>query len=398
MKRLVSSVSRIPFVIVATFFASGVLLVPPLLPANSGDLPTLASHTQGQTEQTLSLLNDIDCPSTTVCYVVGAYSGGTGAIFATQDGGADWSGQTVPSGIATLIGITCFSTTDCYASGDTTSGGAAFLTTTDGGTKWATGNAPSKVSSFGSITCPTTSICYITATESAEPKQAYVSVTTDEGATWHTKFIGGGGRQSLDGITCTSDETCFAVGSATYYGSNKAQTAAHLGRGGFQPISSNAILRETTNGGRTWVYKAVSDDLEWLGGIACPLATVCLASGYAYGPAGFEVSKNSGESWNFVEPSEQDAMAAIACPGSHLCYSAGFGGKNDGNRVLVTSNVGKTWTKQSVAGDGRLDSISCPSTNTCFAAGIETDKEGFGQVATTVDGGSVWTLQQVPSS
>ena len=72
-------------------------------------------------------LDDVTCPSATVCQAVG-YGPGGGAVLVTDNGGATWSAQTTPSGVNGLAGISCPSTSACASVGaDSTNGGLVLI-------------------------------------------------------------------------------------------------------------------------------------------------------------------------------------------------------------------------------------------------------------------------------
>jgi photosystem II stability/assembly factor-like uncharacterized protein len=387
--------SGISILVVALFGAAGVALLSPAAMGSAAGV-----HSARTSFQPPTFLAGTDCPSTTVCYIVGQDSAGGGEIVATQDGGNTWSVQTVPSGVGGLGGIACVSTTACYAVGTMTGGGAAFLGTVDGGTTWTTGGIPTKVDAFGNISCPGASTCFVTASESADVKLVYVSVTTDGGASWHTKPLHGDGRESAGGIACTSDLTCFMTGELITDGGPKRGPSSFSAQAAFQPISSSGLLFETSDGGDTWVDKSrsLSNEIGSLGGVTCPSTAICFASGQIGGGEGVIETRNSGASWSVLNglPEQLGFLAAISCPTNRVCFGAGATGGNDAGVVVATSNGGTTWTNERVGIPYALQSISCPSKEICFATPFDSENDG-GQIATTDDGGSTWTVETVPS-
>jgi hypothetical protein len=80
-------------------------------------------------------LAGVACPSVSTCYAVGIRAGASGpAVLATTDGGATWSGQTLPAGTVRLSGVSCPASGVCYAVG-----GSRVISTTDGGAAWGSG-------------------------------------------------------------------------------------------------------------------------------------------------------------------------------------------------------------------------------------------------------------------
>src|SRR5271165_3003520 len=73
---------------------------------------TVASYRDSVTD-----LNGVSCPSTSICEAVGE-NNSEGAAIRTMNGGASWATDKLPSGIAYLSGIACPSTSVCQAVGE----------------------------------------------------------------------------------------------------------------------------------------------------------------------------------------------------------------------------------------------------------------------------------------
>ena len=133
---------------------------------------------------------DISCPSTQECFVVGSEIPGDGSpsgrVFATDDGGLQWVSQSLSLGTTSLLGISCPSTTDCVAVGGGVPprggpGQAMIVTTPDAGNDWVPRAAPDALSGLSSVSCPTLDSCIAVGTGPAGPMIAYSS---NGGATW----------------------------------------------------------------------------------------------------------------------------------------------------------------------------------------------------------------------
>jgi hypothetical protein len=97
-------------------------------------------------------LNDVNCPSTTVCYAVGGNSS-VATLLATTSGGSTWTAQAPPSGDnQALNAVTCTSTTVCFAVGNAVSGTGEFAATTNGGTNWSYQSDGSQLNLYG-VSC-----------------------------------------------------------------------------------------------------------------------------------------------------------------------------------------------------------------------------------------------------
>jgi photosystem II stability/assembly factor-like uncharacterized protein len=133
---------------------------------------------------------DISCPSTTRCIVVGSEIPGDGSpsgrVFITDDGGIHWIPQALPSRTTSLLGISCPTTTECVAVGGGIPprggpGAGMILTSTDGGVDWSVRPVPSDISGLNGVSCPTPDVCVATGYGSSGPM---VARTSDAGVAW----------------------------------------------------------------------------------------------------------------------------------------------------------------------------------------------------------------------
>jgi photosystem II stability/assembly factor-like uncharacterized protein len=101
-----------------------------------------------------SAMSGVTCQSASVCEAVGASR--SEPILGTLNGGATWTGQTLPSGDGgvRLAAVGCGSLLVCQAVG---SGGQ--FSTKDGGHTWARQDAPTTVGALKAISCPTADLC-----------------------------------------------------------------------------------------------------------------------------------------------------------------------------------------------------------------------------------------------
>jgi hypothetical protein len=175
-----------------------------------GTFPTIISTTNGgatwasQTAPatTHSQLNDVACPSTTVCIAVGGNNGGA-TIISTNNGGATWTAQTPPAGAdVALNAIDCPSATTCFAVGNALSHSAEILTTSNGGATWSLQNDGSG-QPLGDVSCPDATDCW------AVGPSGTIVATTD-GNAWDTESSGTSNQ--LAGVDMVSKSRGKAVG------------------------------------------------------------------------------------------------------------------------------------------------------------------------------------------
>ena len=152
-------------------------------------------------------MNGIACPSTHVCYVVGAYA----TILVTSDAGRTWQQQHDPamdgSGLTPpLTSVACASLLTCVVVGGFPNGGL-ILTTVNGGHTWTSAANPARAALTG-VACPTTRICYVTGSGGT------IGQTRDGGHSW--TLIDSGSSISLNSIACHGPSFCVVVGNAGF--------------------------------------------------------------------------------------------------------------------------------------------------------------------------------------
>lgn len=318
---------------------------------------------------TTNSFTSISCPSAGACTAVGV--GGT--IEGTTDGGATWHLE--KSGIpGTLDGVACPSTSICFAVGGSWGvqaqspmgdGQPVILATHDGGSTWnslAPASMAGKRLSLGAIACPTTTTCYA-GSDSGEVLQ-----TVDGGHSW--TWHGTGRHFQLNGMACTSAQSCFAVGGLDADCPDSCQSP------------EEGVVFATHNGGGSWrrvLYRRVPFDRPvtigaHLFAVACPSTTVCYAAGHGI----LARTTDAGYTWKVSPAAASGAVSGstalppppitgLACATSDTCFVGLVPG------LLETTDGGRSWH------DGGLilpknypllaAALACPAPATCFAAG-----------------------------
>jgi photosystem II stability/assembly factor-like uncharacterized protein len=294
--------------------------------------------------------NDVDCPSTTVCYVVG--DGGT--ILTTYDGGTTW--QSTPYvDKDDFLAIDCPGLTLCYA---TTRTGKIYKY--DGGIGWGSFTAgfwslqystqPQR--QLDDISCFNTTTCVAVGFEA-------ITVRTNDGKNWTGAVTNGGGApiKHLLSVTCPTANICYAVGWL------------------------DTVLL-SANGGATWGIQSISvaTDENWVS-VSCPSSTTC----YAVSENGkvFANTPNGATDWTLrgSVPDANPKVATINCPSVDVCY---IGSGVEKSYIYKNSNSQMSaWTKQVYNLGRRLTGLSCPDNNTCMQV-------ADAKIATTTNGGTNW--------
>lgn len=175
-------------------------------------------------------LSSLQCPSASVCYVLGerasiterdgGYVENEGAyqIMSSRDGGRVWTAVFERSGLQPSS-LACPTSSSCVAvaqrvapaDGSPADGSPIVLTTTDAGRRWTsrTGRLPAALDEYGlPLSCPTRGYCIATAGSTT-------AVSEDGGSRWSVSngLPGPGGSYSgdLSDLSCTAAAECFGV-------------------------------------------------------------------------------------------------------------------------------------------------------------------------------------------
>lgn len=340
---------------------------------------------------TTSVLGGVSCVSSRWCEATGDYVSGSTpeAMLAQQWNGSTWSIQTVPpiagSPQALLQGVSCASTTFCEAVGnhiDAENNGLPAAAQWNGA-QWTAQNAPNpvpNVNQLNAVACPTASWCvavgYYDSETAARPTLPLVKVW--DGSSWTTQTVpappAGGG--DLEGVACSSQGTCEAVGQS--FPSSGAATLAYGWNG------STWSLQTTPNPpGAAQPYAAFYQ-------VSCSSATACSAVGFYDNASVVAVPFAefwNGTSWKITSSGLpaglQAVLYGVTCLSSTACTAVGDEtAKSGAPTPLVEVWNGSSWSRESTpkpktaAGGAVLISVSCKSRGGCAAIGNFTTSTG----------------------
>jgi ribosomal protein L24E len=225
-------------------------------------------------------LGGVSCPSTDNCFAVGNSNGK--ALTESWDG-AGWSIMTSadPGGsAAALDGVSCPSTNRCFAVGSWTPkhtyGGTALVEQWDG-ERWSMTSSASVVLGLGELTgvsCATANDCFAVGFNASPALfSGIVRPVTErwDGERWSmvdAPIPQYNNHALLGGVSCTSESSCFAVGSSGFSlgTSHSLQTLVEQwdGKRWSAEISANPSPASTDTN---------------LAGVSCAGATICFAVG-----------------------------------------------------------------------------------------------------------------------
>ena len=282
------------------------------------------------------LLRGVSCTSSTSCLAVG-YSEAENAR-AEQWNGTTWSTLTFakpPSSTSILpTGISCISGTSCIAVGSYLKPGGNFpLAEIWGGKEWAVQSPPVPAGAtsarFTRVSCTSTLACTAVGRYANAEGVTLPLAERWNGKEWSlqtTPSPVGETYTELIGVSCTSAESCIAVGGAQH-GANTQKTLVESWNGKEWTIQSSPNPKEAK--------ASVLQD------VSCTSAEACIAVGDYVDASPKNVTL--AESWNGKEWSIQTtlnptgstfaALWSVSCVSSISCFAGGF---YEGTGTLLT--------------------------------------------------------------
>jgi photosystem II stability/assembly factor-like uncharacterized protein len=312
------------------------------------------------------------CPTTVVCYAIGASSSGS-PLLRSGDGGKTWSGNGLRAPKA-LWAIACPSEDTCFGTATTCTGCWGVFLTTDGARSWKqvaknpAGHLP------GDIACPSMATCYALATSGSNAYNTSVVGTANGGKTWSVHHL----PDSASRLVCPGETACFLDAGFTLLATQDGFGHTH------ETLARSPIHNLT------------------LTGVSCPSIATCYAAGlrHACAPNGGEcdqvaspgaATSDGGRTWAKT-PAPPALIARLSCPGEGVCYA--IAGETGATQFVERSDDGaRTWRQVLPAGglSGILTDLSCPSATTCYVTDTVAGPGVQLAVLVTNDGGKTWT-------
>lgn len=337
-----------------------------------------------------SNLTGISCPTTSVCYAVGATASNQTIIEKSSDGGATWAALSGAVAGQTLSSVSCADADHCVFVGGSTDNVSM---TTDGGMTWSSGTIQTAGNALTSVSCITDIDCWATENGYDSTYSTQVFITTDGGTDWTnsnsiTPAPTGAVGPGLTSITCPTASECLSVGDDILWINDLPIPVPEL----------FGILASSTDGGMTWQTQTLPS--SFLYGVSCLTDNSCVAVG-----AGGIVrltSSDSGASWSanpVTVPGLNGYPEAVSCPDNQHCIAVGAAENGplptNETPILTTSDGGATWSVQTNSADPvDLYGVSCPTTSECWAAGSMIPSRGGSSTGSiilkTVTSGVSW--------
>jgi hypothetical protein len=353
-----------------------------------------------------SFFNAVSCSSASSCMAVGGYTDSSGAsvTLAEHWDGATWTVLPTPNPagaqvFSVLNGIECTSSSHCVAVGASDHGALAERWN---GTKWTIHSTPSpgQFTVLLSVSCVSFSAC-VAVGDYMDGSGTFVTLAEQwDGTNWTVKPTPnptGSQSAQLNGVSCWSASACTAVGDSVD-SSNTTSTVAERWNG------HNWSLQPTPNAVRGGALTSV----------ACPQASSCIAVGDGFDASGTVTTLAqgwAGTQWG-TEPTVNPLgvrgtqLLGVSCKSSRSCVAVGQAADPHGlpEGTLAQFWDGTSWrivptpNPAGAAGSG-LNGVSCTSPSACFAVGASVDSSG-NSVGTLTErwNGTRWSIQPTPTS
>ncbi len=300
----------------------------------------------------------------------------------------------LPATVGGVGPLVCLSATDCVAIASGTATTAMVGRSADGGASWTGYTLPGEPSPLSALACDPAGVCVAVGTDTGPespdgstqgPMGGEIATSSDGGRTWHASAAPGS-VVGLFSVACATS-LCIAVGGDELTDGAPGQAIA------------------SDDGGISWRPLTLPRGTGVLRVVACPSPSHCVAAGQ------YDVvtTSDGGTTWHRSmrpvppEPNEVLDPVAISCPSPTTCTMATNDGAADSDaagQIYVTQDAGLTWSPERTPAAPALTALSCPSLTTCVAVGGGTPARGCGPctgfVMTTTDGGATWTVQVPP--
>ncbi len=380
-------------------------------------LPTTAADTS---------LSSVSCVDASDCTAIGSDAAGTELVVAVEEAGA-WSTHETPAPSSTSVvapvSISCWAAGSCEAVATAwLSPGSGAMAIAISGTSLTASVLPLESGQVGAslsaIACPGASSCVAVGEVSTRAGSSSIAASLS-GTTWSEAPVPGESI-SLDGITCSAEAQCTAVGSDaadTLSGSTWTEQYPAVGGPPLAGLSAASCATARFCAAVGWYYDelgAVRPVVEtwngtawkatlpppppgtstgWLVDVSCGAVGRCVAvdgGSWAY--------VLDGGAWRYVHlPGAGAEAASVSCPTATSCVVVGEEA-SAGGRVTPLADVltGTTWRASTPrVPDAVLYAVSCWAARRCEVLDGHAQRDGLVGTVLSLDG-TAWRLSGVP--
>ncbi len=283
-----------------------------------------------------------------------------------------------PAEMGHTFGIACPTSQECFAVGRTdTATGGIILSTTDSGRAWREDTLPEGVGQLSGIACPTSQKCFAVGLDIRRGALDLALSTIDAGNNWSVSSLPATvGR--LDALSCPSANECVVVGGSR--------------------STSDAVILVSNYLGTSWINASIPQGIADLESISCPTVANCIAVGnrsfrVSSGTSGAVILATTDAGANWVEQSAPSGIPSlrlkgVTCINASRCIVVGYATVPGSSPVEIatTDDGGEVWSLENVpAGTVEVNVVTCASSLECFAAGCAI-------IMGSNDGGTTWSV------
>lgn len=315
---------------------------------SSGNTVTSANPTGGSSTWNAQNIDgstailSMDCPTVSLCLA----GDDAGNILTSTDpagGSSAWSAAKVDGQPDAIVAISCAGVSLCVAAG----GAGNIFTSTDptgGPSAWSettVDKAPG--GEILSVACPAATLCV-----AGDDLGNVLSSTDPTGgaSAWNVTSIRSDVFSSVD-VGCATTALCLA-----------AATSVH---------SPPTIFTSTDQQGGSWQESAQFPDANFIGSVACPATSLCVADGTINvgdneTPVIFSATQPTGgiAAWNILQAGP--GRGSLSCPTTTFCVAAGGSARG----VFVSTDPAGTNSADWVPSAGAVaNAVSCPTASFC---------------------------------
>lgn len=351
-----------------------------------------------------AMLNGVSCATTSTCVSVGSF---TGTLAEAWNGGA-WSLTSTPNApgvlISDLVAVSCPAAASCVAVGnhETAAGGQTSLAETWNGSAWSIQATPvvdgALTVMLSGVSCTTPNSCiavgwYATAGGTQEPL-----AESWNGHAWSlesTPVPTGAGAATFSAVSCATSTACVAVGSYQNAGGHQRPLTERRTGGVWTvettPLPSSALQGRLTSVSCTSVASCVAVG-EYLNG------SITVGRGHAHQPMAVVWNGATWAAESIDRPAGAPAsyLGGVECSGPASCTAVGwFTGTSKTQTAMIEAWNGATWAMQPAGDvdDAVLAGVTCDGSADCTAVGATRD----GSTLAEGSDGTGWHVQPTPN-
>jgi large repetitive protein len=247
-----------------------------------------------------------------------------------------------------------------------------------------------------------------------------------------TNWVGGGVSPGLVAVSCSSVDSCAAVGTLTNVGQNFTygwngvfwEPTGSAASPTWQPfavscvsgpffcaaVGQGAEISTNAGGGFTNVPSPNTSGISAgvLDAVSCVSASFCMATG-AYANGGPLIEQWNGSAWSVVPSPATNGtpdgnpgeLQGVSCTSPSSCVAVGTAGDLH-NQTLVEQWNGTSWSivpspNTSATVNNDLDAISCTSASACTAVGAASSSAIVAQTLIEQWNGATWSIVPSPN-